>query len=419
MRTSHIRVIVFIGFIAISGVLLLQWNWMAQALKLKTEAFDKDIRMVMAEVCDMISIANGNKPDLRYPIVQPDENTYIANVNDFIDTVVLKHYLEKYMAQAGLDLAYEYAVYDCSYEDIVFGCQVGPIEEDLSLGQENFDKKVDYLYYFALRFPNKKAYLYSGLGPWNLIAFLVVLVLFFFAYAIWILLRQRRFSEVQRDFINNMTHEFKTPISTIAVSSEALKKGSMDAQKAQTYAEIIWEEAQRLNRQVEKVLDVAKSEKRNFELHKIPTDVHEIIGKAVEKIRAAHQLVSENLECQLRSEDRMVELDPLHFGNLVFNLLDNAIKYSPDDLCIVVRSFDRNNEMILEFEDHGEGIDASKLQRVFQKFYRIPTGNIHNVKGFGLGLYYVKQIVQAHGWQIEVESELGKGSIFRIRIPRT
>jgi two-component system phosphate regulon sensor histidine kinase PhoR len=412
--------IVFAGFIAISGVLLLQWNWMAQALQLKTQAFDRDVRATMAEVCDMISIANGNKPDLSYPILQTDDETYVANVNDFIDTVVLRHYLEKYLARAGLDLGYEYAVYDCSSADYVYRKTVGlNPEETYCVTAEALDNEVDYLYYFAVRFPDKQSYLFKGLGPWNLIALLVVIVLFFFAYTVWILLRQRRFSEVQRDFINNMTHEFKTPISTITVSSEALKKGDMAVDKSKTYAEIIWEEAQRLNRQVEKVLDVAKSEKRNFELSKRMSDVHQIMNKATEKIRAAHRLENGNLECHLTAEHHWIELDPLHFGNVVFNLLDNAIKYRREELHIQLRSFDRKKELILEFEDEGIGIEPHLIPRIFQKFYRVSTGNVHDVKGFGLGLYYVHQIVKAHGWKIEVESESNKGSIFRLIIPHS
>ena len=366
----------------------------------------------------MISLANGNKPDIQYSIVQADNETYIASVNDFIDTLVLSHYLEKHLALVGMELGYEYAIYECSSEHYVFKRSVGLEGQSMSLEGEAFEDEVDYLYFFVLRFPEKSSFLYSRLGPWNLIVLLVVFVLFFFVYAVWIVLRQRRYSEIQKDFINNMPHEFKPPISTISVSSAALKSGPMEEDKATTYAQIIWDEAQRLNRQVEKVLDVAKSEKNHFELKMAETNIHEIIEGAVKKVSTAHSNEEMRIRCKLELDVPSIKLDPVHFGNVAYNLLDNGIKYSPENIDIEIRSSLHSSGMaLIEFEDHGLGMSKQEAEKVFRKFYRVNTGNVHNVKGFGLGLYYVQQIAKAHKWKWKLDTELGKGSVFKLLMP--
>jgi two-component system phosphate regulon sensor histidine kinase PhoR len=245
-------------------------------------------------------------------------------------------------------------------------------------------------------------------------------VIFFFAYTLFVILKQRRLSEVQKDFINNMTHEFKTPLSTIAISTGVLKDPSIiqAPERLINYATIIENETNRLKQQVERVLQMARLEKNNLTLKRETTDLHELISESVKNNTVALQKKSGKFELCLNSENSLVTIDKLHFSNVLYNLMDNAIKYCTISPTITITTSSSHHQFTLDVKDNGIGISEDNLKKIFHRFYRVPTGNLHDVKGFGLGLNYVKLVVESHGGKIMVNSKMGSGSTFTILLPQ-
>lgn len=240
-----------------------------------------------------------------------------------------------------------------------------------------------------------------------------------FAFAISTIIRQKKVSEVTRDFINNMTHEFKTPISTISLACQALQEPDMrtNSRILDRYLAIIKDENNRLGHQVEKVLQIASLEKGDFKLKLENVDVHQLLNKAGENMKLSIESEGGQLTMQLEAIRTVIQADKVHLTNIFYNLLDNATKYSPQHPQITITTEDGRNGIIISIADKGVGISKDVINRIFDKFYRVPTGNIHNVKGFGLGLSYVKTMIDAHHGQITVQSEPGHGSTFTIFLP--
>jgi signal transduction histidine kinase len=247
---------------------------------------------------------------------------------------------------------------------------------------------------------------------------LIVLTAFCFAYVIRIILQQKKLAELKDDFINNMTHELKTPIATISVAIEGLQKFNAlnDAEKTQRYLQTSRNELNRLNDLVTKVLNIATFENRNVDILKVPIDLDELINDviATEQTKAVKTV---NITYTNKSDVKYINADGLHFRNLLVNLVDNAAKYSGDLVTITVTCYRDDANLYISIKDDGIGIAAANISQVFDKFYRVPTGNIHNVKGTGLGLSYVKYIAEAHGGQVQVKSEINTGTEFIVSLP--
>jgi two-component system phosphate regulon sensor histidine kinase PhoR len=248
----------------------------------------------------------------------------------------------------------------------------------------------------------------------------MLVVIFFFVYTLFVILKQRRLSEVQNDFINNMTHEFKTPLATIAISSEVLKDQSIvkNPERLLNYATIIENESQRLKQQVERVLQMAQTEKSDVGIRKENHDIHELIREALKNHSVSLTNKGGEVQLELKANNRMLLVDKLHFVNVISNLVDNAIKYCDREPRISITTLDKEGSIQIDVADNGIGINPENKKKIFTRFYRVPTGNLHNVKGFGLGLNYVKLIVEAHKGKIAVTSEPNKGSTFTILLPQ-
>jgi two-component system phosphate regulon sensor histidine kinase PhoR len=233
------------------------------------------------------------------------------------------------------------------------------------------------------------------------------------------LFKQKKLGEIKADFVNNMTHEFKTPISTISVASEMLMTESIEnnPEKILKYAHIIYDENARLKNQVEKVLQVAILDRGDYRLRIRELDAHEVLQVLIENFRMTISKKNGAVFSRLNAANSIIEADRSHFTNVIHNLLDNAEKYSPGIPEITVSTWSTLAGINVSIEDNGIGMAGEHLQHIFKKFHRISTGNIHDVKGFGIGLYYVKTIVEAHGGTIKVSSELGKGSKFTVFFP--
>ncbi|MBK8643595.1 MAG: HAMP domain-containing histidine kinase [Saprospiraceae bacterium] len=237
-----------------------------------------------------------------------------------------------------------------------------------------------------------------------------------FSAAIMVILRQKRYSELMRDFVNNMTHEFKTPISSIKISADVLLHHPLveEDKRLTQYAQIIRDQNQRLNDQVEKVLQIAKMESSSFSLNKEELDLHELIKQCSSQYAFRLGDGGGSLQLFLDAHKFRMKADRFHMTNVISNLLDNAVKYSKSNPEITIRTSNIKDNLIIEIEDKGIGIQAHDLDKLFQKFYRVSTGDVHNVKGFGIGLYYVKRICDAHEFELNLQSVYGEGTTVTI-----
>jgi two-component system phosphate regulon sensor histidine kinase PhoR len=269
-----------------------------------------------------------------------------------------------------------------------------------------------------ITFPQKNslilAKMTAGMATSGALLFVLIVC---FGYTIFSILRQKKISEMKMDFINNMTHEFKTPVSTIMIASEALKDNEIaeDKSRVARLANIIFEENQRLGNHIERVLNIARIEKNDLKLDIKQLDVNEMVTTVLDSMSLKLQKYNVIANLNLDAEKAMIEADELHFSNVLYNLIDNAIKYSPDVPEITISTFNKNDEVVIRVADKGIGMNRDQQTKIFEQFYRIPTGNLHDVKGFGLGLSYVNTIVKRLNGTISVRSEKEKGSEFELK----
>jgi len=269
-------------------------------------------------------------------------------------------------------------------------------------------------------FPGQQEFIWQTMGFSFLgSALLLMIMIGCFYIAVNTILKQKKLAEVKNDFINNMTHEFKTPISTISLATQLIQEESAIAKNETIlrYLGIIKEENIRLGNQVERVLQTAQMEKEEIILKKKEVDIHTLIQHVADNINPIIHTNQGTLLLNLDAGPSLLLLDEVHISNVIHNLLDNAIKYSPNQLHVEIQTESQEGQFLIKIKDQGIGMEKSVFESVFEPFYRVPTGNIHNVKGFGLGLSYVKKIVDAHGGKVKVESILGAGSIFIITLP--
>lgn len=249
--------------------------------------------------------------------------------------------------------------------------------------------------------------------------FFTLMIISAFYITVNALLQQKKLSEIKNDFINNMTHELKTPLATISLAIDALKNEKVirDRAKMDYFNGIIKEENKRMNKHVETILQAAVMDRQEIQLSKQPMQVNNLINEILGNYALQLQEKNGTVELQLHAKRDLIHADPVHFRNLISNLIDNAVKYSKDNLLLKIATSNTNRNLIIRFEDNGIGMSKETVRRIFEKFYRAHTGNIHNVKGFGLGLSYVKTIIDAHHGKIKVDSTLGRGSVFTLEIP--
>jgi two-component system phosphate regulon sensor histidine kinase PhoR len=249
--------------------------------------------------------------------------------------------------------------------------------------------------------------------------FFTLMIIAAFYVTVNALLRQKKLSEIKNDFINNMTHEFKTPLATISLAVDALRneKVVQDREKSGYFTSIIKEENRRMNKQVETILQASLLDRQDQQLNLRPLHVHQTIQEAMENFQLQLEGKNGSAELQLNAKNDLIEADEVHFMNLITNLIDNAVKYSKENLLIKITTHSTNKSLVIRIEDNGIGMSKETQRRIFEKFYRAHTGNLHNVKGFGLGLSYVKTIVEAQRGKIKVDSTIGKGTTFTLEFP--
>lgn len=336
-----------------------------------------------------------------------------------ITTKHVETLLKRELKDEGIDLDFEFAIYD---DDLATKIQTQNFEktEDAYGVYVFLDANKESSYKLYVDFPERKKYLYSSI-IWMIVLSILFTAIILLAYAgaIYQLIRQRQISQIKTDFINNMTHEFKTPIATINLALDSIRNPKIinDQEKVKRYLGMIKEENKRMHAQVENVLRISKLDKNELNISKERLELHELIEDAITHVELIVEDRKGYVKTHLKADKSSVLANETHFTNVLVNILDNAIKYSDDAPKIDVYTENAGNNIIVKIVDQGNGMPKAVAKRVFEKFYREHTGNVHNVKGHGLGLAYVKRIVEDHQGHISVESEKGKGSTFIIKMP--
>ncbi len=415
-----LRIVIALAAISIGGIATTQIYWVRKAFDLKENQFNDDVNRALENVASQIFEINKMAVPANGLVKQESSNYFTVLVNGPIDSNLLGFFLKNEFDKQNITADYEYGVYDCSDQCMMGGNYISPTKNKIPVSWGELPALKMDGYYFGVRFPKIEANLISQMGIWGFSSIVLVVVIFFFAYTLFVILKQRRLSEVQKDFINNMTHEFKTPLSTIAISTRVLKDPSITQhpERLLNYATIIENESNRLKQQVERVLQMARLEKNDAGLKKETLDLHTLIQEAVKNISMLLNSKQGNIKLNLQAENSFAAVDKLHFTNVIYNLLDNAIKYTQGFPVISITTHNQNGNLSIAIKDNGIGIGVENQRKIFHRFYRVPTGNLHDVKGFGLGLNYVKLIVEAHKGKISVDSTLGNGSTFTIVLPK-
>ena len=444
MNRYSLNTLIFLGVISIAGIMVIQGVWVRKTMELQVKniaiqekedslnlkEFSEQSHVALRNVLEKINTNFADSSDLYGAVKQIRSNRFKVDINEELQPYYLETLLKKAFYEQNINQDFVYGIYDCFTDSIVYGNLIKYTKEssyepisldDAGITSENLSIKNDG-HYFTVFFPNVEAESIvpvNFISPWIYIGVIIFLVLIFFAYSLMIIFRQKKLSEVKNDFINNMTHELKTPISTISLSSEMLMRmnSADDFEKIKRYAGIIFDENKRLENQVERVLNVAKLDKDKLVLNKENVNIKEILTQLSDNFELFEKEEGASINLKIGEGSHEIKADPVHITNVIHNLTDNAIKYSNENPNITISTHSNDKELTIEFKDEGIGIKKEHLKSIFDKFYRVPTGNIHNVKGFGLGLYYVKLIVDSHKGGIFVKSIPNKGTTFTIKLP--
>lgn len=418
MRNRTIKTFVVLAILSIIGIIITQVFWFKQAFDKTEQEFNKSLNIALTQTLKGILLYNNTSTIPIDPIEKLDHNYYAIMVNDQINADVLEYYLKNEFAKLNIHQSFEYRIFDCANQQLVYGGYVdGENTDDVEMVNRKLPVWKPDNYYFTVYFPNKTLDIVSGMTLWLFSFFVLFVVLIFFGYSLFVILKQKRLSEIQKDFINNMTHEIKTPVSVISASAETLRNPMIieQPQRLLNYANIIIEESNRLKLQVERVLALADSN-RTIKLNKEKINIEKLTVDIVESI-SEKEKNKPLVRYDFNAGNAVVIGDEVYLSNLISNIIDNAIKYSKGDLELTISTRNMGEHLEVRFKDNGIGISKEHIGKIFDKFYRVPTGNRHDVKGFGIGLNYVKLIAKLHKAKVKVESELNKGTTFIIIFP--
>jgi two-component system phosphate regulon sensor histidine kinase PhoR len=480
VKKQYIYILIGVITSALIGLVVIQLYWIDNAVTLKDEEFTRDIRAVLASTSNVLEeiddayrlkiykekqglydqqmnlsvdssatyqeggviyrvnekrLANGQVYQQSIQSVNPSGQVgfqFSFQGQQFINNIIpIKERLNKNvidsilrftLLQRGIKTNYEYGVFDYDGNGVIVDSTSNKKEVmDSDFYIQLFPKNVmEAPHFLTIYFPHKKGYLLKTM--WMMLStsvLLLIIIVWAFTFTIQTIFKQKKLSEVKNDFISNMTHELKTPIATISLACEALSDKDMSSNDnvRENYVGMINQENKRLGLLVESVLKSATWDKGDLKLKKELFDLHEVInevsGNILIQVESKHGTIVKKLE----ASKSIITADRVHVTNLIYNLLDNANKYSPVKPEIIISTENTGAGIVLSVKDKGQGIKRENLNKIFEKFYRIPTGNVHNIKGFGLGLNYVKAIVARHGGEITATSVYGKETTFKIYIP--
>jgi two-component system, OmpR family, phosphate regulon sensor histidine kinase PhoR len=444
MKRFRINAVIILGVLSLSSVLLVQLLWVRKTIEIQSTSiaiqqksdslnlkeFSEQTNLALRNVLNVISNAIEDSSEHYGAIKQLNVNQFKVDIIQELDSYYLETLLKKALYNQNIHEDFTFGIYDCFTNQLTFSKLYKFTDDSLytlvnnniiGLDSARLNLKNDG-HYFTVFFPNVQIKLPQNtvfLSPWIYISTIVFLVLIFFGFSLATIIKQKRLSEVISDFINNMTHELKTPIATISLSSEMIMRLEIkdDLEKAKKYAGIIFKENKRLETQVERVLNISTLDSENTTLNKKSLDFHELLFEVKDTFDFNQLANGGKISIENNASIFVIQADPIHITNVVYNLLDNAVKYCTSPPEIIISTKTEKKYLVVEIKDNGIGIRKEDLKMIFDKFYRVATGNIHDIKGFGLGLFYVKLIINEHNGTIDVKSKVGEGSTFTIKLP--
>ncbi len=396
---------IIMAIISLVGIIVIQIYWVSQAVSEQEEEFDHNVRMSLRAVADNMCQIDGNELIPNKPIDRVSRNYFVARLRYNIEIGALERLISEQFATRGIEVDYEYGVYNCENDQMVFGNQVayGKAASEISIPELRDDE-----YYFGVYFPNKTGGLLSELNLWKFMSLATILMLVFFGYGLVVVLKQRRLSEIQKDFIDNVTHELKTPLATLRLAADALKN-TKDANRQNQFVNIIDDETHRLEQQVDKILSSSVLESQGAVIRN-DVDLKEVFDALISELKQEYPRVIWQLDLAYLPVFKS-NRDGLR--TILKNLVDNAVKYGNGQVGIASRAVDSWIEITIS--DNGPGIPDEFKSKVFDKFFRVPSANVHDVKGYGLGMYLVKESLKLIGGKCTVESN--EGARITIRLP--
>ena len=421
MKLNRTYLFIAISSMALIIVLIIQVNWIFETAKIKEELFTEKANIVLSKTTEALSsdkeacksIENNDQASGSI-VINACRSTEVCISNPEIHKIdsLFKHFMSFY----NFHIDYSFVV----IKPIPF-----KLKNENSYTNNIYRKRLQELaskngLELVLIFPEKEEFIMAEMGTLFITSvILIVVVLVMFWRTILSLMKEKKISEHTTDFLNNMTHEFKTPLTNIALAGKMMIKDSNVKQedKIKHYSGIILEENEKLRLQVEQVLSMTALERGEIPLQKTELDVHALIKECIKCIGIQIENKQGDLKLELNAESVVVIADKTHLINALCNLIDNALKYSKEKPELLIQTFNRGQNLIIIVSDKGIGIEDKYFKKVFDKFFRVPTGNVHDVKGFGLGLAYVKKIIELHGGTIELQSEIAKCTTFSIRLP--
>jgi two-component system phosphate regulon sensor histidine kinase PhoR len=396
--------------------------WRAQQLRLQKERQMRQVKQMIQ--ADSIQSLQVGKPTVMQSLWEEFQKSN-EPLKKRISALIIDSLLRFELNNKGITLPFSYEVSTANTDSVIFSKAMDTQGDRPVFLAENtyqtpiFTKEViNDPGMLKVSFPQKNLLILSTMtATMSTTAGLLFVLILCFGYILFAIIRQKKISEMKTDFINNMTHEFKTPVSTIMIASDALRDTEImeDKSRISRLANIIYEENARLGSHIERVLNIARIDNNDFKLEKKPVDINEMVAIVVDSMELKLQKSNAVINLNLDAENAIIKADELHFSNLLYNLIDNAIKYSKNQPEITITTLNKNGHVIIRVSDKGIGMSRDQQTKIFEQFYRIPTGNLHDVKGFGLGLSYVNTIVKRLNGTIGVKSEKDKGSEFELK----
>jgi len=413
-KNSVYRTVIVMTLAALIVLLAVQVYWFMKAYAIQERQFDHTASLALRNVADKLLKLRQERRQRIQTIKQTASNTFFVNYAAPLLYKQLDSLVRNEFDAHRIYAPFELTVFDHKEDVLLYGnfYTKGALtpEDATCLKRERVGASVD----FAVTFPGKKADIVGAMSAWIFTAIICIVILIVFAILLIDLSRQKKLAEIKADFINNMTHELQTPVANIAMASEVLKKVSASADKARViqYAGIIHQENERLRFHIEQVLQTAQLDRGEVEMRKQRIDLNELIEEVTRIFEVRFESRQGRIQKNLKASHTFVDADPAHIAQVFYNLLDNADKYSHDNPEITISTRDHEHGILVSIADRGIGIRQEVQKFIFDKFYRAPAGNRHDVKGFGLGLAYVQRIMTAHAGTVNVSSEENKGSRF-------
>lgn len=422
MDKQRFTLFLIISAMALAGIMIIQLYGIRNAYLFQKEQFGSNVQTGLNNVASRLIEM---QVDTNVRLLRGCQHAYEFERQEILPLLlspVLDEFVSDEFSKLNINIEYDYAVYGIPEMSLL-----KTSNPDRSGKLLNSPHHVSFMciydeegFNLAVYFPEQHSFILYNVLPWAALLFLLIILLVFaFLKIIRMFLNAKKFSDMKTDFVNNMTHEFKTPIASLSLAADMLMKPEINNQpcQVQRYAKVISDENKRLKSRVEQVMHITMVERGDFSMKMKPVDVHKLVEESLKPYKMLIKQQKGRVLCLLNAKQSNIHADPVHLENAVSNLIDNAIKYSIGAPELTLKTSNSDEGVIISIEDKGVGISAEHQQDIFRRFYRVSTGDVHDAKGFGLGLYYVKTVVEAHQGSIHVKSQPGKGSRFEMFLP--